>query len=157
MSKLFLAIYKQIENHKLISLFLLVILISCSAYFASQLKLSEDITKILPDTEKINNMNFVYSNSKFLDKVVFIISNNDTTITNPELLSEFANIFTDSLKKRFVPGLIKSIDFAPSQADMLNVYDAVYKNLPIFLTEEDYTVIDSIITSENIQRTIETD
>jgi len=157
MNTLFLTIYKQIENHKLISLFLLVILITGSAYFASQLKLSEDITKILPDTEKINNMNFVYSNSKFLDKVVFNISIDDTTIINPELLSEFANSFTDSIKHRFVPELIQTIDFAPSQADMLSVYDAVYSSLPVFLSEEDYKAIDTIISSKNIRKTIETD
>lgn len=157
MSALFLAIYKHIENHKLISLFLLIILISASAYTASKLKLSEDITKILPDTEKINNMNFVYSNSKFLDKVVFNISIVDTTITNPKLLADFTNRFTDSLKKRFIPELIQYIDFAPSQADMLDVYDAIYNNLPVFLSEEDYKTIDTIISSENIQKTIETD
>ena len=141
----------------MISLFLLVVLISMSAYFASQLKLSEDITKILPDTEKINNMNFVYSNSKFLDKVVFNISIDDSTITNPELLTEYANSFSDSLQKRFFPELIQSIDFAPSQADMLNVYDAIYNNLPVFLSEEDYKVIDTLISTENIQKTIESD
>ena len=156
MSTLFLAIYKQIENHKWISFFLLVILIFVSGWFASKLKLTEDITKILPDTEKINNMNFVYSNSKFLDKVVFNISINDTTINNPELLADFANRFTDSLSSRFIPGLIQAIDYAPSQVEMLKVYDEVYNNLPIFLTEDDYKIIDTIISSENIQQTIAT-
>ncbi len=132
-------------------------IISGSGYFASQLKLSEDITKILPDTEKINNMNFVYSNSKFLDKVVINISYNDTTTNNPELLSALADKFIDSLNSRFVPSLIQSIDLAPSQADMLNVYDAVYNNLPIFLSEEDYLSIDTIIATQNIQKTIASD
>lgn len=154
MSSLFLAIYNRIENHKLISLFLLVLLISGSAYFASQLKLSEDITKILPDTEKINNMNFVYSNSKFLDKVVFNISVEDTTINNPKLLAKYADQFIDSLVSKYVPDLIQSIDLAPSQADMLAVYDAVYNNLPIFLSVEDYSTIDTIITTNNINNTI---
>lgn len=154
MSALFLSIYKHVENHRMISLFLLVVLISVSAWFAGQLKLSEDITKILPDTEKINNMNFVYSNSKFLDKVVFNISFDDTTINNPKMLADFADRFTDSLNARFVPGLLQSIDFAPSQADMLNLYDAVYNNLPVFLSEEDYGAIDTIITSGNIRKTM---
>ena len=154
MSTMFLAIYKRIKNHRIISLILLVIFIFVSAYFASRLKLSEDISKILPDTETINNMNFVYSNSKFLDKVVFNISLKDSTIVNPKLLSDFADSFIDSLTTRFVPGLIKSIDIAPDQSDMLEVYEFVYQNLPIFLSEEDYRIIDTIITSDNIRNTI---
>jgi len=132
-------------------------IIAGSGYFASQLKLSEDITKILPDTEKINNMNFVYSNSKFLDKVVINISYVDTTITNPEILSALADKFIDSLNLKFVPDLIQSIDLAPSQAEMLSVYDAVYNNLPVFLTEDDYKTIDTIIATQNIQETIASD
>ena len=157
MSTLFLAIYNRIENHRMISLFILVIVILGSAFFASQLKLSEDITKILPDTEKINNMNFVYSNSKFLDKVVFNISFADTTINNPEQLADFADKFIDSLNSKFVPGLIQSIDLAPGQEEMLSVYDAVYNNLPVFLSEEDYKIIDTIITADNIQKSIASD
>lgn len=154
MSALFLAIYKRIENHRIISLFVLVLFIAVSVYFAGRLKLSEDITKILPDTEKINNMNFVYSNSKFLDKVVFNISLKDTTNNNPKLLSDFADSFIDSLTARYIPELIQSIDLAPDQSDMLKVYDVVYRNLPIFLSEEDYRIIDTIITSKNIHNTI---
>ncbi|MBC8321653.1 MAG: MMPL family transporter [Bacteroidetes bacterium] len=154
MSTLFLAIYNQIANHRVISLFILVILISVSGWFASQLKLSEDISKILPDTEKINNMNFVYSNSKFLDKVVFNISIIDTTIINPDLLAEFADKFTDSLNSSFIPGLIQSIDFAPDQTEMLEIYNTIYNNLPIFLSEEDYKIIDTIISTPNIHNTI---
>ena len=157
MSTLFLAIYNHIKNHKTFSLLLLVVLITGSGYFASQLKLSEDITKILPDTENINNMNFVYSNSKFLDKVVFNISFDDTTKVNTELLTALADKFIDSLNSKFVPTLIQSIDLAPSQAEMLSVYDAVYNNLPVFLSEEDYKIIDTIIASQNIQKTLVSD
>ena len=132
----------------------LVIVILTSGYYASKLRLSEDISKILPNTKKINNMNFVYSNSKFLDKVIFNISLRDTSVTNPELLSLFADSFTDSLTSKFIPKYIQSIDYAPSQAEMLSVYDEVYNNLPIFLTEEDYKKIDTLISPQNINKTL---
>jgi len=153
MGILFLSIYNLIDKHKAISSMLLVIIISGSAYFASQLKLSEDITKILPDTEKINNMNFVYSNSKFLDKVVFNISFADST-TNPDLLVAFTDKFVDSIATKYIPNFVQSIDMAPNQTDMIDVYDAVYNNLPVFLTEDDYKTIDTIITPRNIQNTL---
>ncbi|NQU31776.1 MAG: MMPL family transporter [Bacteroidetes bacterium] len=156
MSKLFIAIYRLIEKFKIFSLFLLVVIVLISAFFASQLKLSEDITKILPDTDKINNMNFVYSNSKFMDKVVFNISLKDTTKSNPNLLSDFADRLTDSINSRFVPKLVQSIDFAPGQEEMMDVYNIVLNNLPVFLTEEDYKVIDTLILAKNIENTMAT-
>ncbi len=156
MSKLFIAIYRLIEKFKIFSLFILVVILLISAFFASQLKLSEDITKILPDTDKINNMNFVYSNSKFMDKVVFNISLKDTTKSNPNLLSDFADRLTDSINSRYVPDLVQSIDFAPGQAEMMEVYNTVLSNLPLFLTEEDYKVIDTLIKSENIENALAT-
>jgi uncharacterized protein len=155
MSKPFIAIYKLIEQHKIISLVVLLLVITVSGYYASRLKLSEDITKILPDTREINNMNFVYSNSKFLDKVAFSISFNDPEIVNTRLLSEFADILTDSITLQYTPQYINSIDYAPDQQEMMEVYDIVYNHLPIFLAEEDYQRIDSIIKTENIERLIQ--
>jgi len=154
MSRIFLVIYEWINKYKFIAITILVLIIATSGYYASKLRFSEDITKILPDNQAINNMNFVYSNSKFMDKVVFNLSFEDSTITNPATLSNYAGSIVDSINSRFVPNLVQSIDLAPGQDLMLEVYDAVYSNLPIFLDDSDYKRFDSIIKTENIKSTI---
>ncbi len=154
MSKIFLAIYEWVNRHKIIALSMLLLIIAISGFFASKLRFSEDITKILPDNEAINNMNFVYSNSKFLDKVVFNLSFKDSTLTDPATLSNYANSLVDSINSKFVPELVQSIDLAPGQDIMLEVYDAVYKHLPIFLDESDYLRFDSLVETEKIKSTI---
>lgn len=155
MSDFFLTIYRFIKPNRQIALFVLMCGLLLCAYFTSRIKFSEDISKILPDTENINNMNFVYSNSKFLDKVIINISLKDTSISNPELLSEFANAFTDTIVNKYIPDYIDNIEFAPNQNKIFDVYSFAYNNLPIFLTPEDYLTIDTIITSDNIKKTIE--
>jgi len=157
MSNFFTAIYNWIEKNRITSVFILVVFVAASGYLTTKLRFSEDITKILPDNKKISDMNFVYSNSKFLDKVVFNIGFNDSSTINPQLLSNFADKLTDSIRKRFIPNLVQSIEQAPGQENMLEVYQIVHDYLPIFLTPEDYLKIDTIIQTENIKESISGD
>ncbi|MCP4909328.1 MAG: hypothetical protein GY907_01365, partial [Bacteroidetes bacterium] len=154
MNSFFVGTYNFIGNNRFKSLFLLLVIVVLSVILASKLSLSEDITKILPNNKKLNHLNFVYSNSKLLDKIVFSISLNDTSQVNPELLSEFADILTDSIHVRYIPNLIKTIDYAPSQDDMMEVYEILSTNLPLFLSDSDYDIIDTLITPLNIGKTI---
>ena len=84
MNSFFVGTYNFIGNNRFKSLFLLLVIVVLSVILASKLSLSEDITKILPNNKKLNHLNFVYSNSKLLDKIVFSISLNDTSQVNPE-------------------------------------------------------------------------
>ncbi len=154
MSNFFISIYNWVEKHKVASILLFVLVIIISTFYASRLKLSEDITKILPENDKINHMNFVYSNSKFMDKVVFNISFRDSSVIDPALLAKFTNKLTNSISTKYIPGLVQSLDLAPEQKVMMDVYNAVYSNLPIFLSEADFSTIDTLISSENIQNAI---
>ncbi len=158
MSTIFLYLFRFFERHKMALAFLVIAILGMSGFYASQLKLSEDITKVLPNNEQINKMSFVYSNSKFMDKVVFNISLKDSALaTNPDLLVDFTNQFTDSLAVKFIPRAIQSIDKAPDEAAILNTYELLYNNLPLFLNEADYAKIDTLISDEQIGRTLQSD
>ena len=70
-----------------------------SGYFTSRLTFSEDITKVLPESDRIKQLNFVLDNSEFMEKLVFNISLKDSTReADPEILSRFASRFSDSRK-----------------------------------------------------------
>jgi len=153
MGTFFQFIYRLTKRNKTLSLVLLFIIIALSAYFATKLRFTEDITKVLPQSRNISNLNFVYSNARFLDKVVFNISLNDSTKpANPDLLVRFANRFSDSLSARFIPGSLKGIDHPPSGEQLLEMVDVVYRNLPVFLEPSDYEKIDSLLTEERIRQ-----
>jgi len=156
MGTFFQFLYNLSGRFKWLFALLLLLTIGYAGFLASKLKFSEDITRVLPQSEKINNLNFVYSNAKFMDKVIFNIHPGDTlSTTNPILLVEFANRLSDSIAKKFMPEYVKSIDLPPGDEDILELYDVVYNHLPLFLDEEDYTVLDSMLSETEIEKAIE--
>ena len=155
MGNFFYRIFNFSAKHRILTLLILTCIIAVSAWFGSKLKLSEDISKILPASEKIDNLNFVYDNSKFLDKVVFNISFEDSTIIEPDILEIAASRLVDSIESKFMNDVVQSIDLAPRQEEMLEVYNIVLQNIPIFLSEADYIELDKKLTKRQIQQTLE--
>ncbi len=154
MGNFFNYIYNLSAKYRWFSVLMLVIVIGISSWASLQLRLSEDISKILPTSDKIRNMNFVYDNSKFLDKIVINVSFNDSSTNNPELLEEVANRLSDSIGKKLLPDIVQSINLAPAQKEMLEVYDIVLQNIPIFLSEEEYNKISELLSEQNIRNTV---
>ena len=139
MSTVFLHIYNFVKKHRIASFSLLLLILSVSIFYISRIELVENIYKILPESKKINNMNFVLSNSKFMDKMILNISLDDShnNFDDQELI-DYAHEIIDSLEIHFIPDYIKSINAGLDESKMTEMYDIVYDNLPIFLTEEDY-------------------
>ena len=158
MGKFFALLYRFIKRFSIQALFVLIVFIVICAWYASQLKFSEDITRIFPDNQEVKNMNFVYHNSKLLDKVVFMISLADSTSpANPEALTTFADLLTDSLTNLFVPDKITSITTGPDSKQIKGLFDEVYNNLPLFLDSADYLKIDSVLTDSAIKIVLQKD
>jgi 1-acyl-sn-glycerol-3-phosphate acyltransferase len=126
-----------------------------AGFFASQITLEEDITKIMPTDEKINKLNTIFKNSKFLDKIVVTVSLADSGAqAQPELLMEY----TDSLVARVQSidtALIKDITYKVNDDVMYDVYNTYIDNLPVFLEESDYATLDHLITPEKLDTTLE--
>ena len=155
MGTIFLFLYRTTKKYKAISLSFLVILISTCIYLALKVNLVEDITKVLPENQQIANMNFVLNNSKFMDKVVFDIYLKDpTSPASPELLAQFAEEFTDTLKSKYIPEHFLTVNIGLDEKSILELYDIVYTNLPLFLNEEDYLTIDTLIQKHTVIRII---
>jgi uncharacterized protein len=158
MGTFFYYIYKKIGKFPWLLLTGILILAGFSGYFATKLKFTEDISRVLPHSEKIDHLNFVLENARFMEKVIFNIHLRDSTQDpNPARLVDFANSLVDSLQTGFLPGRLHSIDLPPSEREMLEVYDEVYQNLPLFLSESDYETIDSLLDEERIDQALASD
>src|SRR5690606_6801182 len=97
-------------------------------YLALQLRLEEDISKMMPDDKNIGKLNDLLQNSKFTDRLVFNIYNPDTTATaDPERLIAFADQLVDSLRQH-QPELIKEIAYEVALDSMDALIDAIYGN-----------------------------
>lgn len=154
MEKIFLPIYNFFERRR-VALF--VIFFSCvigCGYLASKIKLEEDISKILPNDEKIQKLNDVFQDSRFLEKLVVTISDLDTTAeARPEKLVSFADSFVVALQSDLKP-YIRSVQDRVDDELALEMFQAISQNLPVYLEERDYASIDSLRTRETIRQTL---
>jgi predicted RND superfamily exporter protein len=91
MEKIFLPIFNYFEKRRVALYCLFFSCLFVSGFFASRIQLEEDISKILPNDEKIHKLNEVFQDSKFLDKLVITISAKDSTRdAEPDSLVAFA-------------------------------------------------------------------
>jgi 1-acyl-sn-glycerol-3-phosphate acyltransferase len=126
-------------------------------YFASQVKFEEDISKVIPKDKKINKLNEVFQNSKFLDKLVIMVSLKDSTaIANPDSLVAFADEFAATAEPKFKPYIGKA-NFKVDDDVVMKLFGAITQRLPVYLTEKDYQTIDTLITPAKVKQTLQYD
>jgi 1-acyl-sn-glycerol-3-phosphate acyltransferase len=155
MSFIFQSIYHLISRYRLLSLIVLLVVLGGLGWTASKLNLTEDISQVLPKSEAIDNMSFVLSNSRFLDKVVIHFSMTDTVSeAHPEKLSRFADQLADSLTAHAYPEWLTSIDKAPDNQSMLELYQILNNYLPLLLDSVDYRHLEELIEREQIRNTL---
>ncbi len=125
-------------------------------YLASRISLQEDITKVLPGSTDSPEYQQVLKRSGMLEKLVVRVSLTDTTATDPDRLTAYAAAFVQSLESRKeVQPLIREIRHRMPDEVMLKTYSLFYHNLPFFLDEKDYLVLDSLITDSSIARSLQ--
>src|ERR1700749_1383283 len=94
MGMIFTYIYRLLKRRRVLFFLVFLCIIAFCGFFASKIKLKEDITKMMPTEKKLERLNTIFKNSKFLDKLVVTVSQPDTSKeADPEVLMEY----TDSL------------------------------------------------------------
>src|SRR5688572_30630828 len=99
MGSIFISIYNFFDRRKwLLWLFMLCTFL-ISGFIASRIKLEEDITRILPQDKKIDQLQQFLMNAKFADKLVIMVSQKDTTLPgDADSLVAMAQAFTNGLE-----------------------------------------------------------
>ncbi|MRG46036.1 MMPL family transporter [Chitinophaga sp. SYP-B3965] len=154
MGSFFISIYNFFNGRKwLLWLFTLCSFL-ISGLLASRIKLEEDITRILPQDKKIDQLQQFLLNAKFADKLVIMVSQKDTTLPgDPDSLVATAQAFTNGLEP--LRSDIKTIHAQTDDAMMMDFLHTVQDHLPVFLEEQDYKRIDSLIMPERLQQTMQ--
>jgi 1-acyl-sn-glycerol-3-phosphate acyltransferase len=149
----FVNIYDFFQRRK--ALFMAVFLLSFGlwVFLATRVKLQQDISTMLPDSKAIKAMNEVMSNTQAGEQVIFLMSLKDTTQSDPDSVITAVNIFNEQLSKvcgQWIDSITlqASGGYEESLAEIFNQY------LPLFLTEQDYRRIDTLIRPERIQQTL---
>ncbi|MCC6286295.1 MAG: hypothetical protein IT249_00270, partial [Chitinophagaceae bacterium] len=93
MQQFFSNIYSFFRQRKWLLYSCFTAFILLSAFFASKLKFEEDISRILPKDPKVEKLNEVFQHSKFMDKLVVMVSLKDINAVAPDSLVLFADSF----------------------------------------------------------------
>ena len=124
-------------------------------WFALQVKFEEDISKILPNDKKIEKLNAVFQNSKFMDKLALTVSLKDTiAAAEPDSLVAYADALVENIEQKLTP-FISKINYKVDDGLALELFETVSDYLPVYLNEKDYTEIDSLITPARVKESLE--
>ena len=148
MDKLFYNIYKRIHAQKPLSLGILLATIIGLGYLASCIEFEEDITKLIPQTEKSSEVQKVLKQVNFADKIIVHISRSENGTL--EDLTNYATTFVDSISVSS-KDYIKQIQGQVEDDDVLHTLDFVYENLPLFLEKDDYFKIKNKLHKDSLQ------
>jgi len=152
---LFTSIYRLLKRKRILFFLIFICSIAFAVFFASKITLEEDITKMMPSDAKVERLNKVFKNSKFLDRLVVTVSQNDTTKeADSYSLMEYADSLVEGIKS-IDSSLIKEITYKVNDDVMYDVYNTFIDNLPLFLEEHDYITLENLITPEKIDTTME--
>jgi 1-acyl-sn-glycerol-3-phosphate acyltransferase len=148
-------IYSFFQKRK--AVFIILILLACGVlgYFASKIKLEEDITRFVPSDKNSQSVNSILDNLKSKDKLIV-----HGSVKNGEQIDELINQ-TDSVYSQVLTKVSSNdyldITYTLSDDRMQQVYDLFYRNLPLFLEEKDYIKISNLTLKDSIDATIERD
>jgi 1-acyl-sn-glycerol-3-phosphate acyltransferase len=156
MENIVLLIYNFFRKRKLLFFTIVFLIAAAITLIASKIKFEEDISKSVPGEN--DHINYILQNSRFTNKIVLnLFAGDSLKPAETDELVAFADELADSLKNNNFNSFILNQSFVFNDNLFEEVMGFFYENLPVFLDEEDYQKIDSLIIPENIDRTIEKD
>src|SRR6201991_3041932 len=153
MEKMFIAIYRYFEKNRLAFFISFGISFLLVAYFALQVRFEEDISKVLPKDKKIEKLNQVFQNSKFIDKLVVMVSLKDTAAEEPDSLVAFADKLAGTVQAQ-LGSRINKINYGTDDDLVMDLFNTINNNLPIYLKEKNYRSTDTLMTEEKVKATL---
>jgi uncharacterized protein len=157
MQHIFIRTYHYFEKNRRSFWIIFISSFALIAYFATRVRFEEDISKVLPKDKQVEKLNRVFQNSKFLDRLVFMVSQKDTqALPQPDSLTAFAEQFVSRLQQK-AGAYIRKINDKVDDSLTMDLLGTITEHLPVYLDSEDYQSIDTLITREKIKESLEKD
>ncbi|RED43136.1 hypothetical protein DFQ10_10648 [Winogradskyella eximia] len=142
--------YKYFKSKKWFGLGILVVLLAGLLFVASKIQFEEDINKLIPINKDNAEFQKVLKNVNFTDKIIVNITKEDDASVDD--LTNYASQFIDSINASSSQ-YIKKIQGQVQTEDLQETADFIYKNLPLFLDENDYKTLADKIDKDSIDAT----
>jgi 1-acyl-sn-glycerol-3-phosphate acyltransferase len=157
MEYIFIGIYNFFQKHTIAFYVVFLSFFALVTVGALEVHLEEDVSKFFPKDPKIEKLNEVFQNSKFMEKMVLVVSLKDSTARpQPDSLIAFTDDLVVRLESELKP-YIKRINYKVDEELALQMFGTLHDHLPVFLDEADYKEIDSLIRPATVHATVEND
>lgn len=157
MEKIFTSIYGFFEKRRAVFFTCFVLAFLLVGFLASRVKFEEDISKILPKDKKIEKLNEVFQQSRFMDKLVVMVTLADEKATaQPDLLVMYADSLSARVQQQLSP-YVRKVNGRVDDELTMELFGTISDNLPVFLTEQDYQSIDTLLQPAQLKATLEQD
>lgn len=147
MNKIIINIYEYFKKNPFIGLLIFIIITSALLVSFLRLNYKEDISDFLPLDSKNQLALSIYQDISGANKIYAIISAKDTTEIDPEELISVVDSYAEAIisadSLNYISNIMKEVDMDK----MMNISGIVYENIPYFLTDKDYSRIDSLLIS----------
>ena len=155
MSRIFLNLYDFFQHRKRVFWAFFFIVTFAIGLGAFQIKIEEDITKFFPDDERVEKLDYVFRNSRFVERLVIMVSIKDSAdAAQPDSLIALADSLIDHFERNLSP-YINKISGRVDDEKILELINTVHQHLPVFLDESDYDKLDSLVNPKNIPGVLE--
>ncbi|HBR53930.1 MAG TPA: hypothetical protein DEA82_06985 [Flavobacteriaceae bacterium] len=138
MPNMFLKTYHFLKSQKLLFWLGFMLLFGALGFTTSRISFEEDIAKLIPRTLQNEHLQQVLETAKFSDKVIIHVQKSENGTL--EDVTDLGRAVNDSLENNFAE-YIKEIQGAIEEDAALDVLDFVYEHLPLFLDENDFSII----------------
>lgn len=153
MKTFFVGMYKYLTQHKTLFYTVLTITTIAVVILASKIRLDENLTSFFPKSEN-EETDFVMKNMKAIDKIVVILTQQDTTQQDIYALIDAAEMYQDSLKNYLDTTIQVSLYYDDSATEEVVSY--VFDQMPMLYTDEDFDRLDSLTSDEAVIRRMAT-
>jgi 1-acyl-sn-glycerol-3-phosphate acyltransferase len=153
MGTFFQKIYFFFKQRRLTLFLVFFLTLGVWIFLASRVKFLEDISAILPKDPKIEKLNQVFQDSRFMDRLVFMVNAKGEPEDAADSLVSVADRFIpliDSAAKNY----ISKIDGRVDESVATDLFETIYNHLPVYLDDADYDSIKRMMEPERITQTL---
>lgn len=144
MVKVFLTIYDYFDTHRKVMWGVLLLSVLLSVAGALKAGFKEDVVDFLPSDRENKDINWAFSHVGDANKVVLTVSAPDG---DRDKLMDTVDTLESNILSTVPPELLRSVMAHVDEDDITGVTDFIAGNLPYYLTDGDYGVLDSLVAS----------
>ena len=137
------------NTHKIMSVSSFVVMTTLLVFSFMRLGYKEDISDFLPVDEERERALNVYQEISGANKVFAIFECVDTTNIDYDKMVVAVDTYISYLQNNAPQGYIKDLTYRIDENQISDIIDFVYGNIPYFLTNDDYQILDSVINTPN--------